>query len=90
METVPTDGQTTHPWLPGVTTTRITKMRERRDKEIISTPSFTNLAWERNISASILRMKDKRQQPLMVQHLSSSGISQYQVVHWTKRRKCLL
>jgi len=60
METVPTDGQTTHPWLPGVTTTRITKMRKRRDKEIILTSSSTNLAWERNISASISRIKKKK------------------------------
>jgi hypothetical protein len=35
-------------------------MRERRDKEIISTSSSTNLGWERNISASISRIKKKK------------------------------
>lgn len=60
METIPTDGQTTHPWPPGETTTRITKMRKSRDKEIISASSSKNLAWERNISASISRIKRGR------------------------------
>ena len=89
METIPTDGQTTHPWLPGVTTTRITKMRKRRDKEIISTSSSPNLAWERNISASNSRKK-KMQQPFMVQNLRSSGVSQYKMVFWARQAKCLV
>jgi hypothetical protein len=60
MESIPTDGQTTHPWTPRETTTRITKMRKWRDKEIISTSSCKNLAWERNISIDFENEKGTR------------------------------